>query len=634
MAFPYLFQPMDLGPVTTSNRIVMPPMTTRFANSDGSVSDRISEYYKARARGGAGLIIVEMACVTQDERALPRQLAIWSNRFVKGLNGLADSIRSEGSIPFLQLQHSGREAYTPDWHQPVAPSSVPGPQGAPRELSVPEVQGLVNDFASAALRAKEAGFDGIEFHGAHAYLIQQFLSPLWNKRNDEYGGSVEKRARFALEILQDTRRKVGGDFPVLVRINGDDFVDGGQTLEQAIKVAALLKEAGATCIHVSGGTAGNLSKMVAPSSEPMGYRVHLAKAIKNLANMPVIASGRIGDPDLAERIVAEGEAHLIAMGRPLIADPELPNKAKEGRTGDIRRCLSCCHCLGSPGGVACTVNAAAGREKEAVIVAAESPKKVVVIGGGPAGLEAARIAASRGHTVTLYEKSVEIGGQLPLAATPPFKGEFNNFTRFLVSQVNKLGVNVILGQEETPEQLNDRDTDVVVLATGSRPRPLEIPGSEKINVVDARSVISGASRAEDKVIVIGGGQVGCETTLLLHNQKKHVVIVEMLPQIASDVKSGIERGILLQWLQETDIEVKVNCQAIEITEQGLMVNSPEGNSLIPADTIVTAVGAIPNDDIVAEMRKRFGDIHVIGDAAGPRKIVDAIREGHDIGRSI
>jgi len=367
--FQNLFKPMNLGPLVLPNRIVMPPMTTRYANPDGTVSERIRQYYKARASGGAGLIIVEMACVTRDQRGMSRQLAIWEDKFLPGLKDLADTIHSAGGRAFLQLQHAGREAYSADTENPaVAPSSVPGAMrgGVPRELTIPEIHDIVQDFTSAAVRARDAGFDGVEFHGAHIYLIQQFLSPLTNKRTDEYGGDVDGRARFALEVLKETRKRLGKEFPISFRINGEDFVDGGLTLDQSTTIAVLLQDAGATCIHVSGGTVGGW-KMVPGPSEPDGCLVYLAAGIKQAIDIPVITVGKINDPGLADNILAEGKADLIAIGRALVADPELPNKAKQGRPEDICRCLTCRTCANGPiGEIACTVNPAAGREAESI----------------------------------------------------------------------------------------------------------------------------------------------------------------------------------------------------------------------------------------------------------------------------
>ena len=365
--FQNLFKPINPGPLVIPNRIVMPPMTTRYANADGTVSDRMKQYYKARANGGAGLIIVEMACITRDHRGMARQLAIWEDRFIPGLKGLADTIHAAGSRVFLQLQHAGREAHFSGAANPaLAPSSLGGGwhKGVPRELTIPEIHSIVKDFAAAALRAREAGFDGIEFHGAHIYLIQQFLSPLTNKRTDEYGGSVDNRARFAVDILRETRKRMGREFPISFRINGDDFIEGGQTLDQSTKIARLLQEAGATCIHVSGGTVGS-HMMVPGPSEADGCLVYLAAAMKRAIDIPVITVGKIADPFLADKILAEGKADLVAMGRALVADPELPNKAKQGRIGEICGCLACRTCTSGPiGELACNANPAAGREGE------------------------------------------------------------------------------------------------------------------------------------------------------------------------------------------------------------------------------------------------------------------------------
>jgi len=369
--FPNLFKPVTIGPLKVPNRIVMPPMTTRYANIDGTVNERIKQYYKARAAGGAGLIIAEMACVTRDQRGMSRQLAIWGDEFIPGLKELAEAIHSAGSLCFLQLQHAGREAFNgSEKDPPVAPSSVPGSvrQGpTAREMTIPEIEGLVQDFAAAAVRAQEAGFDGVEFHGAHIYLIQQFLSPLTNRRKDKYGDDVDGRTRFAVDILQESRRRLGSEFPICVRINGSDFIEGGTTLEHSTRTAKLLQEAGATCIHVSGGTVGT-GKMVPRASEDDGCLVFLAEGIKQAIDIPVITVGKIKEPALAEKILSEGKADMVAMGRTLIADPELPRKAREGRISEIEECLSCKTCHNGPGGeVACNVNPTAGIEYEAAV---------------------------------------------------------------------------------------------------------------------------------------------------------------------------------------------------------------------------------------------------------------------------
>ena len=360
-----LFEPISLGSAAIPNRIVMPPMMTGFADIDGRATERTKRYYQSRAEGGAGLIIVEMACVTEDERGMYRQLSIWSDDYVPGLRSLTDAIHSGGAKTFIQLQHAGREARrSREGGTAVAPSSVPGGlrEGIPRELTTDEIREIVRDFASAAIRARDAGFDGVEFHGAHIYLIWQFLSPLANKRQDGYGGSAEKRARFAVEILEETRRSVGSAYPVSFRINGADFIDGGITIGESTVTARLLEEAGATCIHVSAGTVGN-AKSVPGRSEPEGCLVPLAAAVKAAVDLPVIAVGKIVDPVFADAILEQGKADLVAMGRALIADPELPNKARDGRLGEIVQCLGCKTCRnGEDGDIACAANAEAGRE--------------------------------------------------------------------------------------------------------------------------------------------------------------------------------------------------------------------------------------------------------------------------------
>ncbi|MBI2866640.1 MAG: FAD-dependent oxidoreductase [Chloroflexi bacterium] len=633
--FKKLFTPIALGPLSLANRIVMPPMTTRYGNPDGSVSPRIREYYAARARGGAGLIIVEMACVTQDERSMPCQLALWSDELVPGFKALVDAVHSGGSPVFLQLQHSGREAIKGDADgAAVAPSPIRGGRGVPRELTPGEIGPLVQDFAAAAVRAKAAGFDGIELHAAHIYLIHQFLSPLSNHREDEYGGSVEGRARFALEVLTEARKRVGREFPISFRINGSDFREGGITLDQAARIACLLEEAGATCIHVSGGTVGTIHMSTAGATQAPGFLVPLAAGIKKAVSLPVITVGRITDPLLAEQVLMEGKADLVAMGRALIADPELPNKARAGRLEDVRRCIACCNCMRPVEGPVCTVNPAAGKEAQSAVLPAQKARKVVVVGGGPGGLEAARVAASRGHQVTLYERAEKLGGQLNLAAVPPHKQEVSHFTDYLVSQVGKLGVKVVLGEEATPEALRRAGAEAVIIAAGSRPKGLNIPGAKGSHVVDAWAVVSGAATTGDRVVVIGGGQVGCETALLLRSQGKQVTTVEMLPELLVGLEPPRVRSDLLWQLKQAGVVVRTGWKAEEITREGVVMATPEGKRALEADSIVIAAGALPNNGLAQALDGGPFELHVIGDAAQPRRIADAVREGFEVGRAV
>lgn len=482
-----LFDPIAIRGMEVPNRIVMPSMTTRLAAPDGEVTPELIRYFAARAQGGAGLIIVEMCSPDPAGRHRARELGIYHDRFVPGLRELTFRLRAAGSRAAIQIGHAGghtRQDVT--GHAPVAPSAVPHVvQEVDTRPVVPEaltregIRAVVQAFAEAAERAKRAGFDAVELHGAHGYLIAQFLSPLDNLRDDEYGGPLRNRARFALEVIDACRKRVG-DFPLIFRFSADEYAPGGFTLEEAKELACWLVEAGVDVLHVSAGCyrsvpSGDL--MIPPMAYPEGMFLHLAGAVKGVVRVPVIAVGRLHAPEIAEMAVREGHADMVALGRQLIADPEWPRKVREGRTDEIRPCIACNTCVdGMREGdrVKCLVNPWAGREGQRRTTAADRPKRILVVGGGPAGMEAATLLAERGHRVVLVERGGELGGQLRLAAKAPL---FQNvetrasvvlkFVEFLARQLQRTGVEVKLGEMVTPRFIDELKPEFVVLATGA-----------------------------------------------------------------------------------------------------------------------------------------------------------------------
>jgi 2,4-dienoyl-CoA reductase-like NADH-dependent reductase (Old Yellow Enzyme family)/thioredoxin reductase len=635
-----LFEPIRIGRLELSNRIVMPAMSTNYGNADGTVSDRTRHYYAERARGGAGLIITETVCVAPGGKSTSREPCIYSDDFMPGLRSLVNAVHAYGSKIAFQLHHAGRQTNTAiAGTQPVAPSAIPCPlmREMPRELTTAEVEQLVEAFAQGARRAKEAGADAIELHGAHGYLISAFLSPLSNQRTDRYGGSLQGRLRFALEIVERIKTLVGIDFPLLFRISVEEYLPGGLTLAETGEMARRLVEAGVHCLNVSAGSYGSFYQVMQPASTPRGCLVPLAEEIKKRVDVPVIAVGRINDPLLAEQILAEGKADLVALGRALIADPWLPKKAREGRFEDIRMCTACFHCgdtlAHEPWPMACAVNAAAGNEAESAITPAAQPKRVLVVGGGPAGMEAARVAALRGHRVVLYEEEDRLGGQLLLATRPPHKGELHNILIFLSAQMTRLGVEVRLRQKLTPELVSKLKPEAVVVATGSKPLRPDIPGSDGDNVAMAREVVAGRKAVGEKVVIVGGGQIGCETAELLAQQGKQVTIVEMLPQVGSTMGMH-SRRILLRRLRQLGIAMETKTRVLAITSTGCEVSRDDERRVLEADSVVLAVGAQPNREVVRELEDRGFHPYLIGDCAGGGRIVDAIADGFRVGREI
>jgi len=630
-----LFTPGKIGTMTVRNRLALPPMSTNYATWSGEVTDRQIRYYADRARGGVGLITVEYAFVHQTGKVSTYTLGIDDDAKIPGLRRLADAIHQEGARVSILLAHGGRRCRSAiTGSQPFGPSSTPCLGGeVPRELPAAEIPKVVSWFRQGARRAAEAGFDAVTMHLTAGYLLESFLSPYSNRRTDEYGGSLENRIRISLEVLEQMRQELGRDFPILCRLVVDEFLDGGLTLSEAQRAAQLLEQAGLDALDTIAGIP-ETSWVTGPSMAwPRGFLVSHARAMKEVLHIPVFASGRINDPLLAERILLDGSADFIDMARPLLADPDLPNKAREGRLDDICPCIACnegCNQrLYALLDISCVTNPRAGREAMYPEEPAAQSKKILVVGGGPAGMMAAITAAKRGHRVVLCEQGPRLGGQLLMGCRPPHKEEIETLRGYLEHQVAKSGVDTRLQTTVTEERVREIGADVVIVATGAKPVQLRVPTTDN-RIISAWDVLAGRESVGPKVVMIGGGEVGCELAELLAAQGKDVTILEMVPELAANMEPR-GRALLIQRIRRLGVKVLLQSAISEVRgtsvfyEQGGLKNRIDG-----VDSVVSAVGSAPSNDLAERLKAAGAEVRVIGDSVKPRRILEAMKEGFEV----
>jgi 2,4-dienoyl-CoA reductase-like NADH-dependent reductase (Old Yellow Enzyme family)/NADPH-dependent 2,4-dienoyl-CoA reductase/sulfur reductase-like enzyme len=626
---------IEINGMVVKNRMVMPPMGTNFANPDHSVSDKQKKYYEARAKGGVGTIILEYSAVDPGGVSAPNQLGIFDDKHIPGLSELAQIAHKHGVKIGIEIHHGGRQCPAELCGQPVAPSPIAGVTGqVPKELTKEEINKITIAFAKAAARAKRAGLDFVDIHGAHGYLISQFMSPYYNKRTDEYGDTLEGFLRFPLEVLHAVRKEVGPNYPVLFRMNGEEHVEGGRTLKDSVRIAKRLAEEGVDAIDVSGGLIESAPWIIPTQSMRPGVHIAAATAIKAAVDVPVIVAGKIHIPELAEEIIETGKVDMVAFGRALIVDPEFPNKIVSGRQHEVRKCIYCLqHCLDIP--AACTQNPEMGHEIEYECKDCKVTKDVMIIGGGPAGMEAARVASIRGHRVKLYEKKSKLGGQMTIATVPPYKSALNSVVDYRIESLENLGVEVQLGREVTVEDIKHINPEVVILATGGEPIKPNIEGIEGDRVVQAWDVLDGVANVGKNVLVVGGGSVGCETALFLANRGKKVTVVEMLEEVASDMAILPRIG----FIERLDASVTVMKTAkLQMIGDGEVVVEDQGETktLGGIDNVVLAIGTRAKNELAEALTEASPgiEVHVIGDARKPRTLWEAIGEGATIGHSL
>ena len=671
-----LFEKINIGQITLKNRLIMSAMDLGFT-SDGTINDRIINFYRERAKGGVGLIVVGGCYPEINGKVWKSIIGLDKDEFIPGLKRLTDAIHRHDVRVAAQLLHAGRSAssfFTK--MQPVAPSAVAyrSIKQEPRALTIPEIKTVINNYVSATLRAKKAGFDAVELHGGMGYLINQFLSKATNKRNDEYGGSLENRVRFAQEMILAIKETVGKDYPIIFRMSGDDLVEEGLKIEESVEIARILQQAGADAFNVSPGWHESKTPIMLMSIPRMAY-AYLSAKIKSQLTVPVIASVRINDLKLAEEILDNEQADMVSIGRPLIVDPELPNKYKNGQFNDIRTCIACNQgCFDSllnfkP--VSCTYNAMVGHEGEYKITTAGKPKKIVVVGGGPGGMEAARVLALKGHNVTLYEKNNQLGGQLRYAYIPPGREEIQNIISYLERQISKLNVNIKMGKEADLQTLEEEHPDAVIIATGGRPIMLNLRGIKGENVSIASSVLEGKITTGRDVVIIGGGTIGCEVALYVAKQGamrpdvacfllKHKVldaadIVEYtskgnrnitLLEMKRKVGGGFgfsTRWVILNELKDAGIKEITEVKVKEIINnhsengqihRGVVYEKDGQEHFIKADTVIVAVGYSPNNELQKQVEGKFPETYFIGDCVKVRTALEAIHEGFQVALKI
>lgn len=638
-----LFEPGMIGKMRIRNRIISSPMERNYANRDGSVSQLYIDHLAAKAKGGVGLIITEATYVDPLCKGRDYELGVYDDNLIPGLRRLGEAVHTHGARIGLELVHGGRNCLsTITCVQPFAPSPVmvdlPGYQEMPREMTVAEIKAVVGQFANAARRAKEAGLDMIELHGAHGYLLAAFLSNYANKRTDEYGGCLENRMRLPLEVVAAVRAAVGPDFPVTYRVSGDEYIDDGVSLDDTIPFAKALETAGIDMIDISAGLYETGFMIIQPMEMPLGCNVHLAEEIRRKVNIPVSIAGRINDAVFADTILEEGKADFIFMGRALHADPEFPKKSQEGRLEEICMCMACnqgcIDMLGTQTPIHCALNPTVGRERELRIKPAERKKTVVVVGGGPGGMSAARVAALRGHDVTLYEKSDALGGQLKWACKAPFRGELEQAIRYLSNQIKRAGVTVRLNKALDTDALEAIGPDAVILATGAGPYIPYIPGLDRHNVATYLDVLDGTVDVEDQtVLVIGGNLIGTQIAELVAEKSGRVILTEAKDALCLDAGARAKWLLLERITEEEAITVRLQSTVERIDGRIAAIHTKgmaQTETVDGIDRVVISLGGISDNRLGDDIKwsSRIKTIHSIGDCVYPRKMTEAIYEGY------
>lgn len=644
-----LFEPGKIGRLSIKNRIVMAPMGIgALAEPDGRLSRRAIDYYVARAKGGVGLITTGVTCVdskieVKTEDGLGMLTRLDSPIHIGPLSELVDAVHDYGAKLSVQLTAGmGRVAFGDGLRKGlvVAPSPLPcfwNPRIIARQLTTEEVEKLVRAFGVSAAFAKAAGVDAIELHGHEGYLLDQFQSKLWNMRTDKYGGDFESRLRFPLEVIQTIKSRAGQDFPLIYRYGITHYLDGGRGIEESLEMAKRFEEAGIDALHVDAGCYETWYWAHPPVYQQRGCMVNMAEMIKKVVRIPVIAVGKLGYPGLAEGVLQQDKADFICLGRALLADPEWPNKVKKGKIDDIRPCIGdhagCLDRVLNGKYISCAVNPRTGLERGFAIKLGPKAKSVLVIGGGPAGMEAAIVAAQRGHKVSLWEKNSQLGGNLIPASVPEFKKDLKDFTSYLSTQVNKLGVYLRLGRDATATMVKEANPDVVIVATGGIFIIPEIPGVNKNKVITAVDLLLGKKEAEEKVLVLGGGLIGCETGIYLAQRGRKVTIVEALQSIFREANRANSQQ-MFRMIADHNVKVLLSTNVREITDRGAIITHANKQGEEEADTIVIAIGLDAKSNLYEELEGKVAELYAIGDCVKPGMILEAIWGGYRIARLI
>ncbi len=638
-----LFDPVKIGSIEIKNRLMMTAMGTSYATNDGCCTEQLSDYWEARAKGGWGLIITELCRINAE--TLGNDMGLFKDEQIPGYKEATDKVHAYGAKIFVQINHKGRRessAVRLNNMVPLAPSAIAAkPNGdLPHAMSIAEIKKLISEFVEAAVRAKKAGFDGVEIHGAHGWTLSSFLSPISNKRTDEYGGSITNRARIVVEIIKGIKEKAGADFPITIKLSTQEYLAGGLKIEESKAIARILEKAGIDGINCSQGIFLSNYASIPPHHIAPGSFIENAKAIKSVVNVPVMAVGRLNEPEIAETVLAGTNIDVIGMARAALADPEYPNKLKEGRIDEINHCVGClqgCIQAMTNGDVLrCLVNPVVGRETELKNISkAEKIKKVYIAGGGISGCEAAIVAASRGHYVTIFEKESDLGGQWRAAMTAVGKTEFGSFLMWQKQMLNKLNVEIRMKTELTKEIVQQEQPDAVLVATGGTPIIEVLENNTKINIVSALEIFYGKKIYGKNVVVLGGGLTGAEVADHMAFYGSNVYLIKgRNMEIATEAPANV-RHCLLEDMKERNVNVMVGTKLIAIKDNTVVVNkNGEIIELPDIETIVMAKGNVCNNELIEELKGEAKEVIAIGDA---QKIKDGyynIYEGFKAGLTL